>query len=335
MISGVKWQATRRVGVIFRVCILALLANFGCTLSVLADVVIILPEHKPPYSLAAQAIVSKFQFSGRTEVVRSITLDEYKQATTLDSPAKGTDLLITLGVDAAQYQMDQGAVANQKPHSFISSFVTRSALSALRDTYSESPLVDYFLAGVVLDQPVSRYINLLSVAMPSIRSVAVVLGPQSAHLLPELLLAEQQQGWELNVQVLGEKQKVLKVLNSVFRKSDVLLVLPDRANFNQSLAKLAIALSTRYRKPIVAYSDAYTQVGALVSMFSSPEKIGEQTAEIAMRHLDGELLKKGQHHAPKGFDISINPSVERALRVNLKDVEQLGSDLTDLERSEP
>ena len=185
----------------------------------------------------------------------------------------------------------------------------------------------HFIAGVVLDQDVSRFINLLQLSLPEIQSVAVVLGPESARLLPELEVAVAKQGWQLNAHILTAQDQPLRVLNQLYANSDVMLVLPDRAVFNQRLAKLVIALSTRHRVPVMAYSKAYTQVGALFSVYSTPDKIGQQTARIAIQYLDGKLNKKGQILTPEGFGISINRSVERVLKTGIKDEQALSTEL--------
>jgi ABC-type uncharacterized transport system substrate-binding protein len=107
----------------------------------------------------------------------------------------------------------------------------------------------------------------------------------------------------------------VKVLRSIFRKSQVFLVLPDKANFNRSLARWVVALSYKQQVPVISYSKKYADAGALVSLYSKPHQIGKQTAEMALSFLSrGSRVR--MMLAPKYFDLTVNISVKKALNLN-------------------
>ena len=49
---------------------------------------------------------------------------------------------------------------------------------------------------------------------------------------------------------------------------------------NIATAKWILQLSYRYRVPVIAYSMAYLNGGALAAIYSSPENVGRQTADL-------------------------------------------------------
>ncbi len=289
-----------------------------------ADVIILLPEKKVPYSQVAVSITQQFKKQHRSEHIQILELSSLSY----QPLPQNMELLITLGVDATQYGLSE---QEQIPQ--ISGFITHSALHSLLSIKksSDAKKPDHFLSAVVLDQPVTRYLRAIKTAMPKIQSVGAVLGPKASRLLPDLEQAAKAYNWQLNVRTLSQDEKPLSVLNSIFSSSDVFLVLPDRANFNQQLAKLVIALSNRYRLPVVAYSKGYTNAGALISLYSTPEQIGKQVAQQAVDYLNNPFSQKGDIYAPAEFEISINQSVEAILNTKIQSVQTLTNQLINAE----
>ena len=70
------------------------------------------------------------------------------------------------------------------------------------------------------------------------------------------------------------------IIEPVIKKSDIFIPVPDSRLINIATAKWILQLSYRYRVPVIAYSMAYLNGGALAAIYSSPENVGRQTADL-------------------------------------------------------
>lgn len=108
----------------------------------------------------------------------------------------------------------------------------------------------------------------------------------------------------------------LKKLRQVFHDSQVVIIVPDKADFNRNLARWVVTLSYKYKVPVISYSKKYADAGALISLYSQEKEIGKQTAELALAYIKSSRLSL-RLLAPKYFQVHINQSVNKALGLKL------------------
>nr|HPR06509.1 ABC transporter substrate binding protein [Denitromonas sp.] len=77
----------------------------------------------------------------------------------------------------------------------------------------------------------------------------------------------------------------------------------------------------RHRSPVIGFSPAYVRAGAVMAVYSSPEQMGQQAAEMAVQSLLGNPLPEARH--PAYFSVSVNPHVARSLSIDLPDAATL------------
>ncbi len=220
-------------------------------------------------------------------------------------------LVIPVGTKAIDY-----SIKTKIKSPFIASFTTKSAFSALTvKAGSQSILRKYFVGGVALDQPPQRLTSLAHLIKPDLKTIGVVLGPNSRSKKSSIQRQTARIGARLNIVNIGVNDNPVKILRSVFRKSELFIVVPDKANFNRSLARWVVALSYKQQVPVISYSKKYSDAGALVSLYSKPHQIGKQTAEIALSFLNRGIRTR-KMLVPKYFDLSVNASVKKAFHLS-------------------
>ena len=105
--------------------------------------------------------------------------------------------------------------------------------------------------------------------------------------------------------------------------SDVLLALPDRNIYNKKTIKNILLTSYRHRKPVIAFSKAFSTSGALASIHSSAEQIAVSASILINKYFkQGKKFDQSANY-PDKFDISINRQVFRALEIRAPDISEL------------
>ena len=283
--------------------LLTLCLAFFAGVAPAATVAVVLSDDSEPYQEVLAAIQSRLR--PENNIVRE-SPDEFASS---DS-ALTARLIITVGVRAAE------AVAEKSTKTpVIAVLVPRDWYihgGQARLTSDHRPATAVFL-----DQPFFRQLRLVREVLPEASKLGVVLSTTQAWQLREL----QSQAKALNLSVsdviLGPDQRLVESLEKLLPELDLLLALPDAEVFNRGTAQTIFLTTYRYRVPVVGYSRSLTRAGALVSIFSSPDQIGQQAAELALKALSIGMVKLPSAQFPRYYSISINQHVARSLGLEL------------------
>ncbi len=295
------------------------------------DVLIIVPEKRSPYNIIINRIKREFTLNKKHEKFRVLSLGSGKLGAN-NQLLSGNKLVITLGAKSLDYYLKSGI---KSP--FISSFITESAFSSITRRYKKTTSFRNKLVGAIsLEQPIYRIMSLLKSIQKNTKSVGVVLGPKTTN--KQAILYNQLKkklGGVLNVAKISYQDNPVKKLRAIFKKSQYVIVIPDKASFNRNLAHWVITLSYKYKVPVISYSRKYSEAGALISIYSEPEQIALQTAQMAQTYLRFSnyptLLKP---HPPSYFQLAINQSVRQAFGLELPRKKELIKRLYELEAAE-
>lgn len=231
----------------------------------------------------------------------------------IDNAIARADIIVTVGAGAA------AEVMSRNPKSrLITSLITDSAFSSLAKKYYGSTSAA-FLAGVsviCLDQPVKRSIRLAKMLMPEATDAGLMLGPASYGKEEEFSRQVKKAGMTSTMVKFSAAENPILAIEPVLKKSDVFIPVPDSRLINIATAKWILQLSYRYRVPVIAYSKAYLNGGALAAIYSSPENVGRQTADLINR--GKQFPNVGGRHIPAYFSIEFNSSVAAYLDVSLR-----------------
>lgn len=217
------------------------------------------------------------------------------------------DILVTIGAEALT------ALRTVQPHRVgLHLFITR-------DFWLDRQARDPELArrpGLVLDQPPQRLVALARAVLPDARTLAVVLGPVARRHLAEVQTSAHALGFEPLIGVLDAKDNPLAVLSPLVADADAVLVLPDRADFNGAVARWLLQLGFRARAPVIAFSGAYADAGAVAAVFTTPDDVSREAAELLTTWLDTGRYPEGARY-PSAYSILTNPTVATTLNIGL------------------
>lgn len=269
------------------------------------DVVIVSSERSPAYAQAAQALVSELERRGgaRDEILL-LTATEF--AGVADLRPK---LFVALGAQAAQ------ALAQEAlPAPVLCALLPRSSFERVLRASSRKASSQF--SALYLDQPLSRQLGLIGLALPEARRIGVLWGPESQAQAPALTTLAQARGLRLLAASVEQDQQLFPALKAVLEDADVLLALADPEVFNSNSIQNILLTSFRARVPLVAFSPAYVQAGALLALHVTPEQVGQQVATLVAAVLQGKALPATPLYS-RDFSVAVNGHVARSLGLTL------------------
>lgn len=193
----------------------------------------------------------------------------------------------------------------------LSVLVSRSQYRSLIAAYPDAAL-----SAMVLDHPAARHMRLAGAVAPNVRTVGLIIGPDSIDLEKVFSTAAADSGVSLLSRRIGAVEDLLPQLEQLLQASDALLMIPDPIVSSQASARTILLTSYRYRKPILAYSQAYVQAGALAAVYSSPEDVAGDLAAW-LRSAGTESLRQPLVLNPVRFSVAVNRQVARSLGLDV------------------
>lgn len=241
--------------------------------------------------------------------------------------AEKPDMVLAVGSKAA---FD---LAQHRPEAeVINILLPRSAHQTLANEATDKKR----LTGIYLDQPEQRLVNLSLLLPLEIRRVGCVASSEdmavSARVLKEQFISKQV---EFNFEQMNDKQKPIQVLRPLFSDIDLFIALPDNTIFTRAIARWILNFSLQQNIPVLGFSAAYAEAGALLSIYSTPQQIGRQAAEIVISNMNNGALPPSSGIAPRYFEIKVNQAVVRKMGINPARMKSslLHSQLQDMEAS--
>lgn len=184
------------------------------------------------------------------------------------------------------------------------------------------------LGAVVLDQPLQRYLHLVRAVLPDAKRVGVLLGPDSVAQLKSLDGVAAAVRLQADVHEVREAADLVPALNHLLFAGDALLPLPDGLVSGPAAARTILLTSYRHRRPVFAHSAAYVTAGALAAVFSTPEHVAMDVAELLARIKESASVR-GKTYPPRRFDVAVNRAVARALGLVVADERVLRERIAD------
>lgn len=297
-------------------------------------ILLLLSGDGTPYRLAAES----FSRTLLKSAGRAIPFDISQQ--TLPAAEAGMsvsrddyDLIVPIGTSAAQLlrtASGKGAILNI--------LTTRDAFEAIWKIDLEQDAGP--VSAIYLEQPIARQIRFIQLALPRHRRCGVILGKRSLHLAEALEAAAADSRLSLRVMDISATSKPIDGIKGVLGTNDVILAVPDADALTPNVAKWLLYMAYQKEIPVIGFSKAFVDAGALGAVYTDPEQIGRQAAEIALRAAlaagksgsGGWALPSPQY--PEYFHIAINDSVARSLKLRVHTGQYLTQSLIQLEQAE-
>lgn len=241
------------------------------------------------------------------------------------TPPSGVQLIIAAGTPAARVALDRA-----DGPSVITSLLTQSAYEAVRLQFAayRAPVSALFL-----DQPSYRQIAFIKKLFPDNRIVSMAVSDANRRLLPRYLRSASQQYLTLNAIVAPASEPPLSTLEKMLATPDsVYLAVPDSALFSRDNIRPFLLTSYRYQRPVIAFSPAFVQAGALAALHSTPAQQATDLAQWLNRiRPTSSSVPLPPPISPSRFSVSLNPHVARSLKVTLPSEASIINDLANVD----
>ncbi len=236
-------------------------------------------------------------------------------------PKHSADLLIAVGNKAAIH-----ALVSQ-PRRLLYGLIPRTTWENLTRLY---PSANSRQNAVYLDQPLARQFDLIALTLPADkRRVGVILGPESSAYRPALRAQAANHGVELITEQVLNHDEVGPAVERLSARIDILLALPDAEVFNRETLYGILLTSYSARVPVVGYSAALVEAGAMIAVYTPVSVIARDLARASVAFVaDGDLPEAGPS---RSFAVAINHNVARSLGYDLPDSVLMHKQLTALE----
>jgi len=277
------------------------------------SVTLLLSEPGGIYLEAAQALRQELEVGNGLRIRQQILAER--------RPGEAEDLVVALGVRAY-------AAALSEPGG-----TPVLALLVPRQTY-ERLLAERGqggpwrpVGGLYLDQPPARQLQLLQLALPGTRRVGVLVGADSTEQAEALAEAARSARLQLQTQTVSSPGELFTALGVLSGQAQALLLLPDASVVNRGTLQSLLLQTYRERLPVVGYSAALADAGAILGLYATPAQLGREAAQLIRTAFRGGELRLPPARHPETFSLRINRSVARSLGIVLPAEAELTSRL--------
>ena len=221
------------------------------------------------------------------------------------------DLLVTVGTKAAEW------MAGRSTTPMLAAMVPKHKYA---DLLAKRPAAAQ-TSGIYLDHAWARQVDLLRAALPERSRIGVLYSPATRLDIGELRKQLALQGATLIARQTTSPGSLFDDLEDVLSRSEVLLAVPDSAIYNNDNIRNILLSSYRHGIPLVGFTPAYVNAGALCALYSTPEHLAAQASSTAISFAQARKLPDPQF--PILYGIAVNQEVARSLGVAIKSAELL------------
>lgn len=116
----------------------------------------------------------------------------------------------------------------------------------------------------------------------------------------------------------SQEADLIPVFQQAAREAEAILALPDPRIYNRDTIVRIMLTTYRTGTPLIGYSEAMNRAGALMSVFATPEMLGQDAAqEVATAVYRGEWQSLRRH--TREFTVAVNRQVARSLRITVRE----------------
>lgn len=186
------------------------------------------------------------------------------------------------------------------------------------------------ISAIVIDQPVSRYVELCSLVLNDSMKKLGVFYNGNAKIRDHIIREASAKGFEPVLEIV-KGPITARHISRLINISDAILLIPGIADISPQRAKWLLYMAYRERVPVIAFSEAYIKAGALAAIATSPEDVGRQAADYL-----GDLLNlndpgrffNGRITYPDSYSVYVNRKIadQMAIAIPASEIleEQIG-----------
>ncbi|MBS1142677.1 MAG: hypothetical protein H6R14_83 [Proteobacteria bacterium] len=227
-------------------------------------------------------------------------------ADTLPPLAGQADVVVTVGGEALRKALSRG---DSPP--IIATLLPRQSYEKILSEFRKPGRI----TAIYLDQPAARQAAFLSHLLPGAKKMGMLFSVETRNVVGQYRLAFANAGLSLDSEDADTEGALLPALNGILGRTNVLVAIPDSTIYKRNNIKAILITAFRYQRPVIGYSPAFVNAGALAALHSTPAQIARQTADMIIAHGTSLPAPSG----PTQFAIAINTNVAQSLGLNVPD----------------
>ena len=174
------------------------------------------------------------------------------------------------------------------------------------------------ICGVSMSIPPEKHLNLIVNALPHVKNIGLLYDPdRTGYIVKHAMIAAGKMNINLITKEIQNSRDVPSELLSMRKNIDVFWMLPDLTLITPATIEFLLLFSLENKIPVLAFSDKYVELGALMSISIEPMDIGRQAGEIANAILSGRDIKNIKKVDARKSLISININIARKLDIDI------------------
>jgi putative tryptophan/tyrosine transport system substrate-binding protein len=249
-----------------------LLANSPASAEDQLKVVVIKSSSLEAYEKAWQGFKAYFGEKNVTIFSSGFNLEDKASAAQLRATdLNKTDLVLVLGTKALGYVKEK---VPQSPVVF--SMVVRADAG--------SPA----LSGVSMNIPADMKFETLRKIVPDAKRIGIIYSPDSVKEMEQIQQICSQLNMKLVAKEIPSEKELPEALKDLAWRIDSFLMIPDPKIYSPHSVEYVLLEGLRNKFSVVGLSSFYTKAGALISFDCDYADLGRQSADLAVKVLNGE-----------------------------------------------
>ncbi len=273
------------------------------------NIVVVLSKNTLPYQKFNQQLKKTLNISRSYEIkIRLINSDVVTSSLVQHESAIIPDYVVAVGTLAAQELIKTDIavpiIFSLIPGSRYQNKIENSPYCTIRARCS----------AIYMEQPIDRQFSIIKQGLPELKKIGIILGPVSLKMQNAIIQSAKKYGIDANIRVASKEDNPVILSQQLSIENDALLAIPDPNIYNRKTAKGILLSSYKYQTPLIAYSHSFVRAGALFSIYSTPEQIATQTANMLLRTIELKTKKLPAPEYPVNYKLKVNSAVMRSLR---------------------
>jgi len=234
------------------------------------------------------------------------------------------DYIITIGSRAT------AEVIRRQPRvPVLSIMVAKQSYHSIRAAIKVAKPEQYSV--IYLDQPAVRTFALAKIIIgKKLVNIGMLFGPTSKSKRKQYLTAAESFSMSPVEDIDGTGENSIEKIKLILDSSDVYVAIYDRKALNRKTAKWLLYLANLRRKPVIGYSSAYVDAGALAAIYTKPLDIGHNAAKWVQLNLKNKNTERWDTY-PKLFTVNVNRKIARRLNLSIASETALISKIRQIE----
>lgn len=217
-------------------------------------------------------------------------------------------LIVSSGVAALRFALEHSRQA-----ALLSIAIPEESFEQIMASRTDASRV----SAIYMDLSLRRMISLVQERLPGIQTLGIV-SSDGRYLERERARGHVPDSWNGRLYEYHARRQddMVDTFNQAGREVEAILALPDPVIYNRDTIVRIMLTTYRTGTPLIGYSESMSRAGALMSVFASPEILGEEAGALIVTALGEGRWGRIRRHTER-YTVTVNNQVARSLRIRI------------------